>query len=172
MGIIALGDSLLGTEQSWAYWVSRAMGVPLRTVAVGGSRSGDVLRQLAPITDEHYDVACLTVGTNDILFDWDLERYAANVAAIVAAAGECAERVITPTVSLGLAAFPGSGSEFRRRVQQANAVLDRSGALVFSGSDLRGPRLLMADRIHPTVAGQLVLADRAAALLGVAPAPS
>lgn len=172
MGIVALGDSLLAVDQSWGYWLSRAMGLPLRTLALGGSRSQDVVRQLPSLGDERFDVVCLSMGTNDIPFDWDVERFADDVAAILTAARSSAERVVTPTISLGLASFPGSGSEFGRRVRQANSVLNESGALVFSGSDLRGPRLLSADRIHPTAAGHLVLADRAAQLLDVTPAPS
>lgn len=172
MGIVALGDSMLVDDQSWGYWLNRAMGLPLRTVAVGGARSDDVVQQLPSLGDERYDVACLSVGTNDILFDWDVERFTDNLAAIVSAAGESAERVVTSTISLGLASFPGSASEFGRRVRQANSVLSESGALVISGSDLRGPRLMGADRVHPTAAGQLVLADRAAQLLDVHPPPS
>ena len=43
---------------------------------------------------------------------------------------------------------------------------------MLDAEDLRGPRHLGADRIHPTLAGQLVLADRAAAVLDVTPPPS
>ncbi len=172
MGIVAVGDSLLDSHQSWGYWLSRAMDLPLRMVAVGGSRSQDVLRQLPSLSGERYEVACLSMGANDILFDWDAERFADNVAAIVAAAETSAERVVLPTISLSISAFPGSTSEFRRRARQANSVLSGSGAMIFSADDLRGPRMLSADRIHPTPAGQLELADRAARVLGVTPAPS
>ena len=66
----------------------------------------------------------------------------------------------------------GAGPEFRRQAREANSIIEKSGALVFSGSDLQGPRTMMPDRIHPTVVGQLVLADRAAQILGVTPRPS
>jgi lysophospholipase L1-like esterase len=172
MGVVAIGDSLVATDGSWAEWLSRAMGLPLRNLAVGGSQSRDVLGQLPRLREETYAVACLTVGTNDILFDWDAGRFADNVAMIVAAAKDSAAQLVTPTITLALAGFPGTGAEFRRRVRAANAILDASGALVFVGSDLRGPRLMSPDRIHPTGTGQLVLADRAAAALGVTPLPS
>ncbi len=172
MGIVAVGDSLVATDDSWAYWLSRAMGLSLRNLAVGGSRSGDVLGQLPGLAEEGYAVACLTVGTNDILFDWDAGRFADNVATIVRTAKESAEQVLTPTIALGLAGFPGTGAAFRRGVREANAILEGSGALVFAGSDLRGPRTMSPDRIHPTQTGQLILADRAAELLGVTPLPS
>jgi lysophospholipase L1-like esterase len=172
MGVVAIGDSLVATDESWAHWLSRVMGLPLRNLAVGGSQSKDVVGQLPRLGDEKYAVACLTVGTNDILFDWDAERFADNLATIVAAARASAELVVTPTISLALAGFPGSGAAFRRGARQANAILEGSGALVFSGSDLRGPRTMSPDRIHPTVTGQLILADRAAEALGVTPLPS
>jgi hypothetical protein len=172
MGVVALGDSLVDADQSWAYWLSRAMGLPLRRVSAGGSLSRDVLRQLPELRGGRYDVACLTVGTNDILLDWDRDAFADNLATIVGAAKASADRVVAPTISLGLASFPGTGAEFRRRVVQANSVIHDSGVLVVSGSDLRGPRTMSADRIHPTATGQLVLADRAAELFGVSPLPS
>jgi len=172
MGIVAVGDSLVNAELSWAHWLSRAMHQQLDRVSVDGSRSAGVREQVRLLRGRRYTVACLTVGTNDILFDWDAGAFADNLAAIVGTAGECAERVVAPTISLGLASFPGSGAVFRRRVQEANAVLGKSGALIFAGDDLRGPRLMGPDRIHPTLVGQLVLADRAAVLLGVAPVPS
>ncbi|MDQ4051633.1 MAG: SGNH/GDSL hydrolase family protein [Actinomycetota bacterium] len=172
MGIVAVGDSLVNAELSWAHWLGRAMDQPLDRVSADGARSAGVREQVRLLEGHQYDVACLTVGTNDILFDWDPGEFADNLAAIVDAAKGSAERVVVPTISLGLASFPGSGAVFRRRVRQANAVLDESGALVFAGDDLRGPRLMGPDRIHPTLVGQLVLADRAAELLGVAPSPS
>jgi lysophospholipase L1-like esterase len=172
VGVVAIGDSLVATDDSWAYWLSRAMGLPLRNLAVGGSQSKDVVGQLSGLGDEQYAVACLTVGTNDILFDWHAERFADNLATIVAAATASAGHVVVPTINLALAGFPGSRAAFRQEAQQANAILEQSGALVFSGSDLRGPRTMSPDRIHPTVTGQLILADRAAEALGVRPLPS
>jgi hypothetical protein len=112
------------------------------------------------------------VGTNDVLFDWDAREFADRVSRIVAILGSTADQVVVPTVSLSLARFPGGGSEFRRRVEAANAALLASGAVVFAGDDLRGPRLLQPDRIHPTPEGQLLLADRAATALGLTPSPS
>jgi lysophospholipase L1-like esterase len=172
VSIVAIGDSIVAADESWAHWLSRSLERPLRNFAVGGSRSDDVVGQLSRLGREEYAVACLSVGTNDILFDWDAERFADNVATIVATVETDGARVVAPTIPLTLAGFPGTGTEFRRRAGQANAVLERSGALVFSGGDLHGPRTMSPERIHPTPAGQLVLADRAAEVLGVVPVPS
>ena len=117
-------------------------------------------------------MACLSVGTNDVLFAWDAEAFAARLGRIVEVAGASAERVVVPTITLSLARFPGGGAEFRHRVEEANTALAACGALVTAGDDLSGARLLQPDRVHPTERGQLLLADRAATALGVTPSPS
>jgi len=170
--LAALGDSIVHAEESWAAWLARAMDLPLRRVSANGARSTDVVGQLPSLAGERHAVACLSVGTNDVLFDWDAEAFRQRLETIVAAARAAAEQVVVPTVSRGLGRFPGSGRVLPRRVDELNAALMTCGALVIAGDDLRGPRLLQPDRIHPTLEGQLLLADRAAAALGVTPAPS
>jgi hypothetical protein len=170
--LVALGDSIVHAGDSWAAWLARSMGEPLRRLSANGARSDDVLEQLPLLAGEQYVVACLSVGTNDVLFDWDAAGFADRLRQIMQVAGASADRVVAATITLSLARFPGGGPEFRRRVQEANEVLATSGALVVAGDDLSGPRLLQPDRIHPTVEGQLLLADRAARALGVTPSPS
>ena len=172
MTLIVLGDSIVHAEDSWAAWLARSMGEPLRRLSANGARSDDVLEQLQGLAGERHATACLSVGTNDVLFDWDAAGFADRLGRIVEAVGASADRVVVPTISLSLARFPGGGPEFRRRVQEANTALAASGALVIRGDDLSGPRLLQPDRIHPTAEGQLLLADRAATALGVNPRPS
>jgi len=170
--LLAVGDSLVHAENSWGARLARAMGQPLRRVSANGARSDDVLGQLPGLAGERYAVACLSVGTNDILFAWDAEAFAARLGRIVEVAGASADHVVVPTISLSLARFPGGGTEFRHRVEEANTALAGCGALVIAGDDLSGSRLLQPDRVHPTEEGQLLLADRAATALGVTPSPS
>ena len=172
MTLVAVGDSIVHAEESWAAWLGRAVGADVRRISANGARTGDVLEQLSSLAGERYVVACLSIGTNDVLFDWDAAVYAERLSRIVTALGEAAEQVVAATVSLALAGFPGGGSGIRRRAEEANAAIAASGATVIAGHDLHGPRLLQADRIHPTREGQLLLADRAAAALGVVPLPS
>lgn len=172
MTLVAAGDSMVHAAGSWPEWLARAMGQELRRISANGARADDVLEQVAGLGDERYDVACLSVGGNDALFDWDPQVYAARLARIVTALQAHADRVVAATVTLSLGSFPGTGPQLRRRVGQVNAALRASGVTVTAGDDLSGPRLLQADRIHPTSEGQLRLADRAAAALGVTPAPS
>ncbi len=172
MTLVAVGDSIVHAEDSWAAWLGRAMGAEVRRVSANGARTADVLEQVSSLSGERYAVACLSVGSNDVLFDWDAEAYAARLSRIVATLGEAADRVVATTVSLALGGFPGGGTGLRRRAEEANAAIAASGATVIAGADLHGPRLMQADRIHPTQEGQLLLADRAATALGVAPLPS
>jgi lysophospholipase L1-like esterase len=170
--VLAVGDSLVHAEDSWAAWLARAMDGSLRRVSANGARSADVLEQPAAVAGERYAVACLSVGGNDVIFDWDAEAFAQRLGRIVADLGAIADRVVAHTLTLSLGRFPGTGPSLRRRVDEANAAITRCGALVIAGDDLTGPRLLQPDRIHPTREGQLLLADRAAVVLGVTPAPS
>jgi len=172
MSLVAAGDSIVHAADSWPAWLARAMGQELRRVSADGARSDDVLEQVATLGEDRYAVACLSVGTNDVLFGTDPGDFRERVGAIVAALRERADRVLVATVTRSLARFPGAGAGVARRVDDVNAVLAGCGATVVQGDDLHGPRLLQADRIHPTREGQLLLADRAAAALGVTPAPS
>ena len=150
MGIVAMGDSIVAADDSWAYWLSRAMGLPLRNLAVGGSRSDDVVGQLArsprrstpwPACRWAPTTSCSTGTPSGSRTTWRRSWRQPRRAP---------SRWWCRRSRLGLAGFPGTGAEFRRRAEQANSILERSGALVFSGSDLRGPRTMSPDRIHPT----------------------
>lgn len=172
MTLVAVGDSIAHAADSWPGLLAAALGQELRRVSADGARSDDVLAQVEGLGPERYDVACLSVGTNDVLFSWDRDAYAERLGRILTVLGPRADRVVAATVTLSLGGFPGSGRELRHRVQELNAVIRASGAVVVPGDDVTGPRLLQADRVHPTSQGQLLLADRAAAALGVEPAPS
>ena len=162
----------MDTEQSWAHWLSRALDLPLTKVAVRASLSKDVLHQLPLLHGQRYQVACLSVGTNDVLHSWNAEEFAANLGGIVSILASRSERVVMPTICLGLAGFRGSGRLYQRRALAANAIIRECGAEVFEATDLVGPRLLGSDRIHPTPLGQMAMADRAAEVLGIVLVPS
>ncbi len=172
MTLVAVGDSIVYAEDSWAAWLARAMSSDLHRAAANGARADDALDQVASLSDGGFEVACLSIGANDVLFDWDAAVYGERLGRIIGALGQVADHVLVATVSRSLAGFPGAGSGVRRRVDQANAAIAASGATVVAGDDLSGPRLLQPDRIHPTLDGQLLLADRAAAALSVSPPPS
>lgn len=91
--LAAVGDSIVRAEDSWAEWLARVIGLPLRRLPANGARSDDVVEQLPPRAGERYAVVCLTVGTNDVLCDWDAEAFADRLGLIVSAVAESADRV-------------------------------------------------------------------------------
>lgn len=175
-GIVAVGDSIINADKSWGYWLAQATGMELTRYSVGGSTSTQALPQLDAV-DRHYRLAVVTIGTNDVLFDWEPARFEANVTRIFDALTATADRVLVQTVPVSLSRFPGSGRTIQRRVEAANAILVSvaghvARVSVVDGSDLRGHRLMSVDRVHPSVLGQLVLADRAARALDLTVVPS
>lgn len=170
-GILGAGDSIINADRSWAYWLAQATGEPLERVSVGGQTSTEALPQLDRIAGR-YGLACLTIGTNDALRDWSPDRFEQNVKTLIAGLREHAEQVAVQTVPESLAYFPGVGREIRRRVVVANEILRAADAVIVEGADLRGRATMSPDRIHPNVAGQVLMADRAAEALDIEPRPS
>lgn len=172
-GIVTLGDSLAHADVGWPRRLADATGLPLERRSANGARSSDVLEQLATLeADRRYDVGCLAVGTNDVLFDWSAADFAERLTAIVTGLQARCEQVVVPTLSLQLFRFPGCGDLVRRRVVEANTAIRKQPVLVIDGTDLRRPRTFDVDRVHPSVVGHAVLADRAAAALGLDVRPS
>ena len=129
------------------------------------------LREQIPLVRAGYDVACIYIGVNDArgpqLGSRPLRR---RVRAALAHLSAHAERILTLTVPLDLGR-PRAGAA----AAQANGVIRElareHGALLGDLSDLRGPRMLLPDAVHPTALGQLEIADRAARVLA-GPAPA
>lgn len=175
-GLVALGDSItrgrggtsaLGVHfQSWAQWLAEALELPLTNLARDGAVAADVLRGQVPRLRGPYDLGALYVGVNDARsVGWDAAAYERDVAAILAALREASARVVVLSLPLDLGR-PPAGSKPR----EANAILARltePGELVGLG-DLAGPRFLLPDAVHPTSAGMVEIARRAAAHLGAA----
>jgi hypothetical protein len=172
-GIVTLGDSLAHADVGWPRRLADAADLPLERRSANGARSTDVLGQLATLeAGRRYVVGCLAVGTNDVLFDWSPLEFAERLDAIVTGLQARCETVVLPTLSLQLFHFPGCGAMVRRRVVAANAAIRRQPVVVIDGTDLRRPRTFDVDRVNPTVVGHAVLADRAAAALGLDVRPS
>lgn len=174
-GIVAVGDSIINADKSWGYWLALATGWELRRLSVGGATSRHALAQLEAV-EGRYALGLVTVGTNDVLFDWEPGQFEANLKTILAALTGACDRVLVQTVPLALSRFPGGGSVIRRRVEAANAILADVAAaqcvMVVDGSDLRGHKLMSVDRVHPSLLGQTTLADKAAEVLGLPVVPS
>lgn len=170
--MLAVGDSIVNADRSLAYWVSEAMGRTLDRVSVGGSTSGAALEQLDRI-EGRYPLAVLTVGTNDVLAHVAADTFAANLAALSDGLSQRADVVVMPTLPLALASFLGSRRVLRERVLVANSVIEAQEAVtVVRGDDLTLAAHLSSDRVHPTVAGHRLLAERVLTALGADPLPS
>ncbi len=174
-GLVCVGDSIISAERSWGFLLAGAGHWPLVRHSARGARSWQVLDQLPHLRGHRFVVGALTVGANDLLFDWNAERYAANLRAILQVMNSTCDQVLLQSFPQSFRAFPGSSPQRRAAVVVADemiraAVSDIGGAIV-DGSDLKG-RLLCPDRVHPSVLGHLVLADRAAGILGLDRRPS
>lgn len=175
-GVLAVGDSLLKTEDSWASWLALALDEPLRCIAEGQERVAGVVDYQLPQLDDgtRYSLACLSVGTNDVLDPaFDLDLFAEHLALTLARLSEVADQVAVSTLSLsvGQVAWPFDG-HLRLRAEEVNRSITATDAVVVPCSNIRGRRLVEADAIHPTLAGQLLIADRAAEALGLGVQPS
>jgi lysophospholipase L1-like esterase len=168
LGVLALGDSITngGGElqwgvalQSWALWVARGLGVPYSPHATDGARVGDVLAaQLPAVGDGRYDLGCLYIGVNDVRRpDWDAAAFERDAQAAVAFLRERCDRVLACTIPLDLGR-PRAGAA---KVEQANAAIERLGALTVDLSGFGARNRVMVDAVHPTAFGQVELAERA-----------
>lgn len=172
---MCIGDSILAAPGSWGELLARAAGWSWVNHAARGARSWQVTDQLAALDGHRYTVGVLSVGANDVLFDWDADRYDANLRTILSALQSSCDRVLVQTFPRAFRRFPGSSPQRRSAVVIADRMIRsavaESGATIVDAGDLRG-QLLRPDRVHPSVRGQLLLADRAAAVLGLTQRPS
>jgi len=173
---VAVGDSLVNAGRSWAFLLAESGGLRLTRHSVGGADSAKVLEQLPSLTDHRYEVGALSVGANDVLSGWSAPTFEANLFRIVAAMTGVCDRVLLQTIPAGLGRVFGA-PDFRGKVIVANGIIADVAAVhqscsVVDATDLAGSRLMSPDRVHPTDAGQAVLAGRAAEALGFALQPS
>lgn len=181
-GLVALGDSItrgrggeptLGVHpQSWALWLAEALGLPITNLGVDGATAGDVVRDQLPRLAPPYDLATLFIGANDTRSTaWNEDVFDAAVGTIVPALAGVADRLLVLTVPLDLGRPPAAP-----KPAMANEILRRhaaaAGATVCALDDLAGPHVMLPDAVHPTSAGMVEIADRAAAALGAPVRPS
>ncbi|HEU4975499.1 MAG TPA: GDSL-type esterase/lipase family protein [Baekduia sp.] len=178
--VLGLGDSITcGPEEGaygvpprpWAQWLAEALDLPFHRVAEPGTLTPWIAAHLLPRARHRYALACVHVGTNDVRsVDWDPSAYAEALQAILTTLAGRARRVCVATVPLDLGR-PRAGA----KVADLNAIVRRlaagAGATVVPLDDLRGWRLLFPDAVHPTALGQLEIAERAAAALGLPARP-
>lgn len=180
-GLVALGDSITNGEpppvlgvhgRSWAQWLAMALELPYTSFARDGALTAEVLREQVPRLRGPYDVATVYAGVNDARgLRFDAQAYGRDLAAIVAAAGAAAERVLVATIPLDLGR-PRAGADVVAANDAVDAVASAAGTTVLDLRGFGGRRLVMPDHVHPTALGQLAIADAAARALGAARLPS
>lgn len=179
--VLALGDSIsCGPEEGafgvpprvWGQWLAEALDLPFHRLAQPGALTPWIARTLLPRACDDYALACVHVGTNDVrALDWDPAPYAVALDEILRTLTGRARRVCVATIPLDLGR-PRAGA----KVAGLNAIVReqaaRHGAVVVGLDDLRGWRLVFPDAVHPTALGQLEIAERAAAALGLEARPA
>jgi lysophospholipase L1-like esterase len=179
--VLALGDSILcGPEEGafgvpprvWAQWLAEASDLPFHRVAQPGVTAPELAAGLLSRIRDDYALACVGIGTNDVRsVDWDAARFTRALRDIYDTVAPRAQRVCVATVPLDLGR-PRAGA----KVAGLNAILRREAAIrgfsVVSLDDFRGWRWLFPDAVHPTALGQLEIARRAAAVLGLGRSPT
>ncbi|GAA1744920.1 SGNH/GDSL hydrolase family protein [Aeromicrobium alkaliterrae] len=185
---IAVGDSvtlLAGAvvdpavaELTWAERVAADAGWDLRTFAVSGARTAEIV-ELVP-TEGRFDVALACAGTNDCISPktWDPARFRSHVEDLAGRLAVRADQVVLLGLAPNLLRLPvplAYGFGRARRVRTANAIIaavaDLRGAVFVPAPRLRTPVELYGDRIHPTTVGSARLAGVVAERLGVPHAP-
>jgi lysophospholipase L1-like esterase len=176
LGVLAFGDSITNgggglqwgvALQSWALWTARGLGLPFTSYAVDGARVADVAgaqleaaRKRSAAPDARYELGCLHIGVNDVrALDWDADRFATDLEAVLAYLADHCERTVVLTIPLDLGR-PRAGA----KVEVANAIIESAarevGATIVDLRGLRGRGVLMADHVHPTALGQIAIAER------------
>lgn len=183
--IAVLGDSsctgpgLDGPDQIWIRRIGAHFGERFHTtvdsVAVGGSRAHDVLRDQVPlILASDPDLALVSVGSNDMLYGVPLKTFQRNLEAIVAELLTC-----TPTVLLSgvgdLGTIPRLPFALSRIMRWRGNQADRIHALIASrhmevikvpireacGDAFQDPRLYSPDLLHVNGEGHRLWAEAA-----------
>jgi len=179
--VLGIGDSIsCGPEEgafgvpprSWAQWLAEALDLPFHRLAQPGATTPWIAGALLPRARRDYALACVGVGTNDVRsLDWDAGSFGAALERLLDGLEARAERVCVATVPLDLGRPPAGP-----KVAELNAIVRGAaaarGAVVVDLDDLRGWRMLFPDAVHPTALGQLEIACRAAAALGLDASPA
>jgi acyl-CoA hydrolase len=162
--VLALGDSLTAgagvtPEQAWPTLLAQRTGWQVVNGGVNGNTSGDALKRLPALLDEHRPALVLvTLGGNDMLRRLPVQTLEENLGRLVVkskAEGAQVVMVATPQPSITGAVLRNlSAPEFYGRVAGAHQVPLIEDAIAEVLSD----PLLKGDQIHPNAEGHAALA--------------
>lgn len=169
--IIFLGDSLTagyGVRQDQAFPALiaakiRAANLPFAVINAGvsGNTSADGLRRIDWLLQQKIDVLVIALGANDGLRGLPIDSLQSNLQAIVDKTK--AKNPQVQIVIAGIQMPPNLGADYTKKFQRvfAEVAQKNHAALVpFLLSEVGGHRdLNQADSIHPTPAGQKIIAE-------------
>jgi acyl-CoA thioesterase-1 len=168
--VVALGDSLtagLGVAADEAFPARlqarlRAEGYDYRVVNAGvsGDTTAGGLRRVDWALRAHPDVVIVALGANDGLRGQSPPAIRANLEEIVARFQAAGARVLLA----GMRLPPNYGAEYTKEFEALFPAVARRAKIALVpfllDSVAADPRLNQADGIHPTAAGQQMIADR------------
>ena len=168
--VVALGDSLtagLGVAADEAFPARlqarlRAEGYDYRVVNAGvsGDTTAGGLRRVDWALRAHPDVVIVALGANDGLRGQSPQAIRANLEEIVARFQAAGARVLL----VGMRLPPNYGAEYTKEFEAVFPAVARRAKITLMPFLLDGvaadSRLNQADGIHPTAAGQQMIADR------------
>lgn len=166
-GLVAVGDSIVNGHGDsmagvpalgWPQWLADAMDLSYTRYGLGGADSTRIVNELLPKVRGRYAVGVFNMGTNDAYVSWDAARFEKNLRRAADVLTAACDRVAVLTVPYSAEA-----------TTIVRAVAAEYGLTVVDG-DVRGPRFMKPDGIHPTALGHLEIAERAAEALN-APSP-
>jgi lysophospholipase L1-like esterase len=180
--MVALGDSVTrgrgmvpaygADPRSWAAWLAEAMALPFLNLAEDGAGAAGVRERQLPRVEPGWALATLYVGVNDARRpDFSAPDFERDVRALVEGLAGRAARVCVLTIPLDLGR-PRAGEDVVTANRLLRSAAAAVGGIVVSLEDFGGWRHVLPDAVHPTALGQVDVADRAAAALGVTPRPS
>jgi acyl-CoA thioesterase-1 len=172
--VVAIGDSImeghgLSANQAWVASVAKQDGWKLTNLASDGSgflkvgTKGDTFADQARAAIALHPSVVVVSGSSNDLGQSDAELSAATAATLkMIRLALPAARIIAVSAVWGATALPAQMIAINNQVKAAVAAV--GGDYLNIGQPLSGhPELMQSDAVHPTAAGQLVLARAVAA---------
>jgi len=177
-GLVAVGDSITrgGGQsmhglrmQSWALWLAEALELPFTCLARDGARAKDALGGQVPRLRGPYELGCVYLGINDVRVPgFELAPFVAALSEVVAAVGDCSERLLLVSMPPTLGAPRVPPHAIAAANEEIARLARRHDAVLVTLETLAGAELVQPDRIHLTPRGEAHIALRASRALGAA----
>jgi acyl-CoA thioesterase I len=172
--VVAIGDSImeghgLSADQAWVASIAKQDGWQLTNLASDGSgflkvgKKGDTFADQARVAIAMHPSVVVVSGSSNDLGEPNSALAAATTATLRALRLALpTARIIAVSAVWGATALPAQMTDINDQVQAAVAAV--GGEYLNIGQPLSGhPELMQSDAVHPTAAGQLVLARAVAA---------